>query len=411
MARTKNKTKKRKRLDQKPDKTLGKKPDKTLGKKPNKKKPKPSKSHASDSESEPDKLQKLLEPYTKPQLIEFLCDAAFSNPSLLSRIKSTADSDISHRKIFVHGFGWDVTSETLLSSFSQYGDVEDCKVVFDRNTGKSKGFGFIVFTTRSAAVKALKQPQKKIKSRVAWCQLASVGPVGSNPSQDPTGRKIYVSNVHQEADPEKLHTFFAKFGEIESGPIGFDTFTGKSRGFALFVYKTQESARRVLEEPYKMFEGHQLHCQMATSKAKDGVPGPSTVQAPVLAAVAAAQNLALFNQNPALNPAFSALIANQNPGLMGGSPNPIVAPALDQAAMISSSNQLTGFGGHGASSHGSPSILGAYGYGSQSYGSQPYGSQSYGSQVYQSPHLGQSSSGRAYSTGLGGSYSGYPSYM
>lgn len=57
---------------------------------------------------------------------------------------------------------------------------------------------------------------------------------------------------------------FAKFGEIEMGPMGFDVNTGKSRGFALFLYKTQERANNALEEPNKVFEGHQLHCQYAS---------------------------------------------------------------------------------------------------------------------------------------------------
>ena len=41
--------------------------------------------------------------------------------------------------------------------------------------------------------------------------------------------------------------------------MGLDKAIGNSMGFCLFVYKSMESAKRVLEEPHKEFEGHALH--------------------------------------------------------------------------------------------------------------------------------------------------------
>lgn len=77
-----------------------------------------------------------------------------------------------------------------------------------------------------------------------------------------------MGNVHSEISAVKLLSFFSKYGEIEEGPLGFDKQTGKSKGFALFIYKTVEGARKALEEPYKNFEGNQLYCQKATDSNK-----------------------------------------------------------------------------------------------------------------------------------------------
>lgn len=347
-----------------------------------------SDSNSSDSSTRSDNIQKLLEPYSKEQLIDFLSSAAVSDASLLSLIRSAADRDVSHRKIFVHGFGWDVTREILVSVFQSYGEIEDCNVVTDKATGRAKGYGFVIFKTRAAAMKALKQPQKQIKGRAALCQLASVGPTSAPPGGDVAIRKIYVSNVHSGVDPDKLRTFFARFGEIETGPTGFDPLTGKSRGFALFVYKTVEGARKALEEPHKVFDGHQLHCQLAAADPARAMvpqlpPGPAA-----LAAAAAAQNLALFTQNPTLNPAFNAMVGNSASGLMAGN------------SLVAGSGLGTDFGGYGSGlsglNGGSPSVLG------------PYGMQGQAGQAYQSL-LGQSSASRAYKGG--GSLSGIPPYM
>ncbi|KAF8009419.1 hypothetical protein BT93_J0417 [Corymbia citriodora subsp. variegata] len=226
-----------------------------------------------DVDEEP--VEKLLEPFTKEQLTMVLKQAVAKYPDLIESVRGVADADPAHRKIFVHGLGWDATAEALISVFGKYGEIEDCKAVTDRVSGKSKGYAFILFKHRSGARKALKQPQKKIGNRITSCQLASTGPVPAPPPSAPpvseyTQRKIFVSNVSAEVNPDKLSEFFKQFGEVEEGPLGLDKQTGKPKGFALFVYKSVESAKRALEEPCKNFEGITLHCQKAIDGPKPG---------------------------------------------------------------------------------------------------------------------------------------------
>ncbi|KAI4382177.1 hypothetical protein MLD38_008174 [Melastoma candidum] len=61
-----------------------------------------------------------------------LKQAAVSHNDVAESIRSLADADPAHRKIFVHGLGWDATAETLTSVFSNYGEIEECKHVTDR---------------------------------------------------------------------------------------------------------------------------------------------------------------------------------------------------------------------------------------------------------------------------------------
>ncbi|XP_024958971.1 UBP1-associated protein 2A-like [Cynara cardunculus var. scolymus] len=220
-------------------------------------------------------VDKLLEPFSKEQLVLLLKEAVSKYPGFIESVEKIADADPAHRKIFVHGLGWDTNTETLISEYGRYGEIEDCKAVVDKVSGKSKGYGFILFKHRSGARNALKEPQKKIGNRITSCQLASAGPVPAPPPTAPpvseyTQRKIFVSNVSAEIDPQKLLDFFSKFGEIEEGPLGLDKQTGKPKGFALFVYKSLESAKQALEEPHKNFEGHTLHCQKAIDGPKPG---------------------------------------------------------------------------------------------------------------------------------------------
>lgn len=46
-------------------------------------------------------------------------------------------------KIYVGNLSFNILQDSLKETFSQYGDVSSCKVIVDRETGRSKGFGFI----------------------------------------------------------------------------------------------------------------------------------------------------------------------------------------------------------------------------------------------------------------------------
>lgn len=341
-----------------------------------------------DSEDENTKretLRKLLEPLCKEQIIVFLKEAAEKDPSIVSRISKSTESDPVHRRIFVHGLGWDATNDQVQAVFMQYGEIEDCKVVMDKFTGKAKGYAFILFKTRAGAKKALRQPQKKIGNRMTSCQLSSTG--GSSQSQEQiSGRKIFVANVGPNINSYKLLSFFSAFGEIDEGPLGRDSITGKFKGFAIFIYKTVEGCRKALEDPIKIFEGQQLECRLAT----EGALRPTKIQPVAAAPTSSLQQSDLssmgygFGLNPALlahynmNPAAAAaILLGSNPGI--GFPNPMMSAAqgLSQSSLTPDAAGLGLSGNYGINQ----SVLG-------NYGSQPA---LQGLGVYQNPQSGHSS--------------------
>lgn len=62
-----------------------------------------------------------------------------------------------NNKIFVGNLAWSVRDDELYEAFSQFGDVEECVVILERNTGRSRGFGFVTYTDSSAAERAVKE--------------------------------------------------------------------------------------------------------------------------------------------------------------------------------------------------------------------------------------------------------------
>ncbi|MBA0825299.1 hypothetical protein Goarm_021898, partial [Gossypium armourianum] len=351
----------------------------------------------------------------------------------ISSVREFADADPAHRKIFVHGLSWDTTAETLTAEFSKYGEIEECKAVTDRVSGKSKGYAFILFKHRSGARRALKQPQKKIGIRTTSCQLAVQGPVPAPPPTGPpvseyTQRKIFVSNVSPELDPEHLLEFFKQYGEIEEGPMGLDKQTGKPKGFALFVYRSVESAKKALEEPHKNFQGHVLHCQKAIDGPKQtkGVSGGHHQQyqhhhqgqhqsqshyhhaKKGKYSTGGSETGHLMAPSGPAGAGFNhgVAAAGFNPGVAAAAPG--LNPALGQAltALLTSQGAGLGLGNLLGGFTGAAANQGAHaaGYGNQVAGG--YGNQMGVQGGYHNPQLGQGGAGRS-QPGGGAPYMGH----
>ena len=59
------------------------------------------------------------------------------------------------KKLFVGGLAWGTSDEGLRSAFEQHGDVTEAVVITDRETGRSRGFGFVTYANDGDAEKAV----------------------------------------------------------------------------------------------------------------------------------------------------------------------------------------------------------------------------------------------------------------
>lgn len=61
------------------------------------------------------------------------------------------------KKLFVAGLPYSVNNDELGNHFAQFGQVTSAQVITDRATGRSKGFGFVEFSTEEEAAAAMEQ--------------------------------------------------------------------------------------------------------------------------------------------------------------------------------------------------------------------------------------------------------------
>eukprot|EP01121_Diplochlamys_sp_Union-15-3_P013780 TRINITY_DN4325_c1_g1_i4.p1 TRINITY_DN4325_c1_g1~~TRINITY_DN4325_c1_g1_i4.p1 ORF type:complete len:175 (+),score=35.81 TRINITY_DN4325_c1_g1_i4:103-627(+) len=76
-------------------------------------------------------------------------------------------------KVFVGGLGWQTTPQSLQVHFSQYGEIEEVKLIMDKQTGRSKGYGFVQYCMPESAIRAVANPFPIIDGKQANCNLAS----------------------------------------------------------------------------------------------------------------------------------------------------------------------------------------------------------------------------------------------
>lgn len=60
------------------------------------------------------------------------------------------------KKLFVGGLAWATDDSSLSKAFEEYGTIEEAKVITERDSGRSRGFGFVTFDTEENAVAAQK---------------------------------------------------------------------------------------------------------------------------------------------------------------------------------------------------------------------------------------------------------------
>jgi len=56
-------------------------------------------------------------------------------------------------KLFMGGLAWATTESSLRTACEPFGQIEESRVIMDRDSGRSKGFGFVTFATEEAATK------------------------------------------------------------------------------------------------------------------------------------------------------------------------------------------------------------------------------------------------------------------
>jgi len=119
--------------------------------------------------------------------------------------------------IFVKNLHESIDNKQLYDTFSLFGNILSCKVVADRDTKGSKGYGYVHYETAEAANAAI----EKLDGMLIDGQEVQVGHFVSRnqrPGQEDF-TNCYVKNIPLDWDDERLAKEFSAYGEIASAAV------------------------------------------------------------------------------------------------------------------------------------------------------------------------------------------------
>ncbi|XP_041122344.1 heterogeneous nuclear ribonucleoprotein A/B-like isoform X2 [Polyodon spathula] len=162
-------------------------------------------------------------------------------------------------KMFVGGLSWDTSKKDLKDYFSKFGEVTDCTIKMDPNTGRSRGFGFILFKEAAGVDKVLEQKEHRLDGR-------QIDPKKAMAMKKEPVKKIFVGGLNPETTEEKIREYFGTYGEIESIELPMDPKTNKRRGFVFITFKEESPVKKILEKKYHNVSGSKCEIKIAQPK-------------------------------------------------------------------------------------------------------------------------------------------------
>jgi RNA recognition motif-containing protein len=170
-------------------------------------------------------------------------------------------------KIFIGGISPTTAQETIFKHFEQYGELSDCVLMQDKQTGKSRGFGFVTYKD-SRKVNAVLLVDHVIDGKTLDCKRAVPRDQGGDGSKDDLTnvktKKLFVGGLPQNLSMSIFKTYFEQYGKVEDIVIMMDKETGKSRGFGFVTFENEDSVDQVIDKYYdNKIDGKWVECKKA----------------------------------------------------------------------------------------------------------------------------------------------------
>uniref|UniRef100_G3UJ62 RRM domain-containing protein n=1 Tax=Loxodonta africana TaxID=9785 RepID=G3UJ62_LOXAF len=170
------------------------------------------------------------------------------------------------RKLFIGGLSFETTDESLRSHFEQWGTLTDCVVMRDPNTKRSRGFGFVTYSTVEEVDAAMNARPHKVDGRVVEPKRAVSREDSQRPGAHLTVKKIFVGGIKEDTEEHHLRHYFEQYGKIEVIEIMTDQGSGKKRGFVFVTFDDHDSVDKIVIQKYHTVNGHNCEVRKVLSK-------------------------------------------------------------------------------------------------------------------------------------------------
>lgn len=178
------------------------------------------------------------------------------------------------RKVFVGGLNWETTTDSLREYMMQFGAITKCEVMYDPHSGKSRGFGFVVFEEEEVAEKLMaKDTGIKYMLDGRTIDPKRALPRTNTPrrkvyeSNDIMRRKIFVGGLPHDSTVDSVARFFSRYGLVEEVTLLADRDSHRQRGFGFVTFGSVDTVTALLAVQFVSFNGKKVEIKKAQPRA------------------------------------------------------------------------------------------------------------------------------------------------
>jgi len=182
-----------------------------------------------------------------------------------SKVSTRGDDD--DKKIFVGGLHWETTAADLREYFSKFGTVVDCTLKTDQATGRSRGFGFILFEDCGIVQKILADKTHNLRGRQIDCKPAQSSRPSAGVKAEPI-KKVFVGGLSPDIPETDIREYFGQYGKIEEVELPFDKMKNQRRAFCFITYETEEMVDKAVVNAKQKLGDREVDVRKATPRSE-----------------------------------------------------------------------------------------------------------------------------------------------
>lgn len=216
------------------------------------KKAESSDSDSSDSDSDSDEEEEAKPASNKRKAEEESEESA--TPAPVKKVKTSEGEQDATNTVFVGGLSWNIDNDWLASEFATCGEVISARIVLDRDTQRSRGFGYVEFADVDSAIKAIEFEGKELDGRAIRVNFANArkpdadkrAKVFNDKRSDPADT-LWIGSLPFDTTEDHVYEAFGEYGDVQSVRLPTDRDTGAAKGFGYVTFGDVAQATAALE--------------------------------------------------------------------------------------------------------------------------------------------------------------------
>ncbi|KAK4744589.1 hypothetical protein SAY87_010901 [Trapa incisa] len=177
------------------------------------------------------------------------------------------DETAVNTKLYFGNLPYNVDSAQLAGIIQPYASPELVEVLYDRETGRSRGFAFVTMSSVEDCNSVIENLDgSEYLGRTLRVNFSDK-PKPKEPLYPETDYKLFVGNLSWSVTSESLAQAFQEYGNVVGARVLFDGETGRSRGYGFVSYRTKSEMETALEALDGVeLEGRAMRVSLAQGK-------------------------------------------------------------------------------------------------------------------------------------------------